>query len=106
MSRFNSRFNHRAFGHRLRVLRIALGLSEAEAASAAGCRVQTWRKYETTGKGRITRALLLFCRRYDASLDWLLDGEGAGVRGHLGKHTQGKVAILPVKGPWYRRGVA
>ena len=44
-------FDDRAFGHRLRVTRLALGITEAEAAKAAGRSVATWRKYEATGKG-------------------------------------------------------
>jgi hypothetical protein len=107
MSRRNTfRFDYCAFAHRLRVARIAVAISDVEAASVAGCTVQTWRKYETTGKGRCTRAMLFFCRRYDVSLDWLFLGEGVGVGGHLGKQAQGKVAILPVKGPRYRRAMA
>src|SRR6478672_10621884 len=47
-----SRFDYRGFGHRLRVTRIMLGLTEEEAAAAAGCTVYTWRKYEYLGSIR------------------------------------------------------
>jgi transcriptional regulator with XRE-family HTH domain len=91
------------FGHRLRVTRIALGLTEEQAAAAGGRSVDTWRKYEATGKGRCTAALLQFCRQYDVSLDWLVCGDTARVGGHLAKQAQGTIVVLPIKGPSYRR---
>ena len=54
----------REFGHRLRVTRIALGLTEAEAAKAAARSVRTWQRYEATGRGYITAPILLFAERY------------------------------------------
>jgi transcriptional regulator with XRE-family HTH domain len=67
--------DHRGFGRRLRATRIALGLTEEQAAAAAGRTVETWRKYEATGTGYCTGPLLLFCQRYpDVSLDWLFCG--------------------------------
>jgi transcriptional regulator with XRE-family HTH domain len=95
-------FDYRGFGHRLRVTRIALGITEAQAATAAGCSVDTWRKYEATGKGRCTIPVCRFARHHNVSLDWIFCGDPRG-RTH---RTQGKVAILPVKGPWYRQGQA
>ena len=90
-------------GHRLRVTRIALGISEAEAAASAQCCLRTWRKYEETGRVRGGYPLVCFAGKYDISLDWLVSGDGAMVRSHLGKGAQGKVAILPAKGSRYRR---
>ena len=49
-------FHDRAFGYRLRVTRIALGITEAPAAPAAT--VDTWRKYEATERGHCTLAML------------------------------------------------
>ena len=95
-------FDDRAFGHRLRVTRLALGITEAEAAKAAGRSVDTWRKYEPTGKGHCTMPLLRFAHHYDVSLDWLIAGDAARIRAPL---TKGNVAILPAKGPWSRRAV-
>lgn len=80
---------HREFGHRLRLNRIALGLTEEEAAAAAGRTVETWRRYEATGEGHITGPLLLFAEHYKLSLDWLFGG-----RGQLESAT-GKVVSLP-----------
>ena len=87
-------------GHRLRVTRLVLGLTEQEAAAAAGVSVRTWRTYEagrppTNRRGGDYR----FAERYDVSLDWLFDGEGSGLRNHLAKCAKGKVAILPCYGP-------
>jgi hypothetical protein len=99
-------FDYQGFGHRLRVTRIALGITEAEAAAAAGRGVDVWRKYEATGKGNCTMPVLRFAEQYDVSFDWLLTGDGGGICPHLAKQAQGKVAILPTKGPSYRRGQA
>jgi transcriptional regulator with XRE-family HTH domain len=89
-------------GHRLRVARIALGISEAEAATSAKRSVRTWRKYEETGRVRGGYPIVAFAGKYDVSLDWLVAGDGAMLRSHLGKNAQGKIAILPAKGNWYR----
>lgn len=71
-------FDYSGFGRRLRATRIALGLTEEQAAAVAGRSVKTWRKYEETGKGRGLRALLLFAERYGVSLDWLICGDAKG----------------------------
>ena len=88
-------YDYREFGHRLRVARLVLGLTEEQAAATAGRSVKTWRKYELTGKGRGTMPLLLFAEKYRVSLDWLLFGDAARIPASLAKHAQGKVAILP-----------
>jgi transcriptional regulator with XRE-family HTH domain len=95
MSRYQSDEWRRGFGHRLRVTRIALGLTEEEAASAAGRTVETWRRYEATGMGHIMGPILLFTKGRNISLDWLYEGAGGGVRAHLNKRSPGKIAILP-----------
>lgn len=86
-------FDHRGFGHRLRVARIALGLTEKQAAKAAGRSVRTWRKYEATGEGNCTAAILNFVREYPSvSIDWLVVGRSA-------KRDQppGVIALLPLR---------
>jgi hypothetical protein len=88
--------------HRLRVTRIVLGITEKEAAAAAHRDLRTWRKYETTGKGRIDFPVVLFCQRYDVSLNWLICGDPSKVRAHLAKRARGKIAILNAKGRLYR----
>jgi hypothetical protein len=79
----------------------SLGISEQGAAEAFGLSLATYRKYELLGipKRASTSKLLKFARKYELSLDWLLDGDTSGVRRHL---TKGKLAILPAKGPAYR----
>jgi hypothetical protein len=84
---------YREFGHRLRVTRIALDLTEEEAAAAAGRTVETWRRYEETGMGNITGPILLVTKRYNISLDWLFCAAGGGGRAH--KSMPGRIAILP-----------
>lgn len=88
--------------HRLGVTRIVLGITEKEAAAAAHRGLRTWRKYETTGKGRVDFPVVLFCQRYDVSLDWLICGDPSNVRAHLAKQARGKIAILNAKGRLYR----
>ena len=61
-------FDYLGFGHRLRVTRLALGITETEAATVAGRSVDTWRKYEATGKGRCTQAVCRFASHYGVSL--------------------------------------
>ena len=95
----NDDFDYNGFGHRLRVTRLALGITEAQAATVSGRSVDTWRKYEATGKGHCTKAVVRFAGHYDVSLDWIFCGDPRG----LPQPTKGKVAILPVKGPWYRQ---
>lgn len=82
---------HREFAHRLRVTRIALNITEEEAAAAAGRSVKTWRRYEATGTGHITCAILLFAEHYTIDLEWLF---GRKSTGH--KSMPGKIAILPI----------
>jgi transcriptional regulator with XRE-family HTH domain len=89
----------RGLAHRLRVTRIALGLTQAKAASDAYCTLQTWVKYETTGRMRGSRVLRRFGRRYDISLDWLV----AGDPGNLSTRSIGNVTILPAKGSYIRQ---
>jgi transcriptional regulator with XRE-family HTH domain len=73
-------FDYIGFGQRLRRARLALGLTEQEAAEAARRTVETWRNYEATGKGYCTSPVLRFSEKFDVSLDWLLVGEGRPFR--------------------------
>jgi transcriptional regulator with XRE-family HTH domain len=91
-------------GRRLRVARLALGVTEKEAASAATVTLRTWRKWESGAvpRGNIFK-LVSFADKYDVSLDWLITGDGAGVGNHLARSARGKIAILPAAGLWRRR---
>jgi transcriptional regulator with XRE-family HTH domain len=88
-------------GHRLRVTRIALGLTEQEAAEAFGVALATYRKYENRGLPERASGLnvMAFARKYRVSMDWLFDGDPSNVKRHV---VKGKVAVLPVKGTAYR----
>jgi transcriptional regulator with XRE-family HTH domain len=46
------RFSWKRVGHRLRVTRLALGLTDQEAATAHGVTVGTYRKWEAGGQAR------------------------------------------------------
>jgi transcriptional regulator with XRE-family HTH domain len=83
-------------GHRYRVARLALGLTEEEAAAAAGVAVRTWRKWERTGPRRARRlGPLDFAARFDVSIGWLFCGQGSDIGRHLARGAHGSIAILP-----------
>ena len=63
---------HRALGARLRAFRIERGMSEEDAARVAGRSVQTWRKYERTGRVKCAVPLLAFARHVGIKLDALI----------------------------------
>jgi transcriptional regulator with XRE-family HTH domain len=88
----------RAIGHRLRVARAALSISEKEAADAFGVALRTYRRYEAGFPGNLPLTIVKFARKYHISLNWLIDGESDRIGEHLAKGAKGKVAILPVVG--------
>jgi transcriptional regulator with XRE-family HTH domain len=82
----------RAIGQRFRLTRLALGITEKEAADAYGVTVRTYRKYED---GRPQRNDFLgFVEKYDVSIDWLILGDRSRLGKHLSKLSEGKVAVL------------
>jgi transcriptional regulator with XRE-family HTH domain len=96
------KFSWRLCGHRLRVTRLTLGITEKEAAAAHGVTVNTYRKWEAGGRQRGGR-FVDFAEKYDVSLNWLVGAEAAQIGSHLAKRAKGKIAILPAKGPQWRR---
>lgn len=68
------------FAQRLREARVRLGISEEQAAAVASRSVTTWRKYETTGRGRCSFAVGKFAIHYGISLDELLSEDAPPVR--------------------------
>lgn len=82
-----------SFGHRLRVTRIALGLTEKETAAAHKVTLATYRGWEAGGRTYAPESCVDFAKRFDVSLDWLVCGEADRVKRHL---QLGKVAILQV----------
>jgi transcriptional regulator with XRE-family HTH domain len=91
----------RAVGQRLRVTRMALGITEQKAAKGFGVSLRTYRGYEAGGRQRSLGPTVKFSRKYDVSLSWLFDGEAALVGRHLAVSAS-KVAILPVTSPEWR----
>ena len=61
-----------AVGHRIRVTRVMLGLTEEQAAAGFGVTLRTYRRYEA-GRSAENR-IVDFARHYDVSFDWLIDG--------------------------------
>jgi transcriptional regulator with XRE-family HTH domain len=77
--------NWRAVGHRLRVARIVLGITEEQAAADFGVSLQTYRRYEAEARQRgrgwghcRLRRIVGFAERYDVDLDWLVKARRAG----------------------------
>lgn len=93
--------NWYAVGHRLRTARIALGISEAEAAGGCKVSLRTYRRYEI-GRPQRDSGVIDFGNKFGLSLSWLATGEGAYVSAAFAKEAAGKIALLPAKGPLYR----
>ena len=90
---------HRDFGHRLRVTRLALGLSEVEAAKAFRVSLRTYRKKWEAGlpfRGG-HRGFVSFAKKYGVSPNWLVGGISDGLDPHLTMNRGSKLAILPLK---------
>ncbi len=91
---------YRDMGRRLKITRLALNLSEAEAAAASGVTLRTYRKWEAGGRHSHRKnchaRLMAFCEKYDVSLDWLYFGDAFSAKKNLTSCAPGKVAILPV----------
>jgi transcriptional regulator with XRE-family HTH domain len=98
------RYDWRACGHRLRVTRIALGITEQAAADAHGVTLATYRKYEAgyPQRPKLAGGFVGFANAFDVSIDWLCSGETAYIGAHLAKRNPGIVAILPARGPHSR----
>jgi DNA-binding XRE family transcriptional regulator len=92
------------FGHRLRVTRIVLGVSEAEAADALGVTVRTYRKYEAgQSNTRLGGFQVLDFSETLGLGSWLTYGDGSKTCRHLTYRASGKVAIWTGKTPQTRR---
>ena len=91
----------RAVGHRMRVTRLALGMTEQQAADGWGVTLRTYRRYEAGGRQISAVPPCKFAQKYDVSLDWLFDGDATTTKRHLAVGA-GKIAILPVTSPKLR----
>jgi transcriptional regulator with XRE-family HTH domain len=80
---------YRQFGRRLVVTRLALGITEQEAADAFRITLRTYRRWENGGCHRDNHeGILCFIDKYDVSLDWLLGGKAVCVGDHLNEAHQ------------------
>lgn len=87
----------RGYGHRLRIARLTLGVTEGEAAGALGITLRTYRKWEARRWPPVSAGpVLAFAEIYNVSIDWLVCGKGFGLKPHLTVRTAGKLAILPI----------
>jgi transcriptional regulator with XRE-family HTH domain len=84
----------RARGLRLKVARLALGISDVEAAAACGVSLKTYSGYER-GLPQRWSITLKFAREFNVSIDWLVLGNAANIGIHLAERSAGPVAILP-----------
>src|SRR5690242_2474021 len=80
-------------GHRIRVARLALGLSEQEAAARTGMSLRRYRRLENLGTLR-SGPLIAVTHAFDVSIDWVVEGDRFTVRPRLVR-TSGTIAILP-----------
>jgi transcriptional regulator with XRE-family HTH domain len=93
-----------AVARRMRIARLALGITEQEAAAAWRVTLRTYRKWEAGSPPRSgTWNFCCFAEKFNVSLDWLIAGDTSRLGRHL---TQGKIAILPSAGPWRRKPAA
>ncbi len=90
------RYDWKIAGHRMRVTRIALGLSEKEAADAWCVTLPTYRRYEAGARQRSAYGCVEFAEKFDVSVDWLMGGDPDQLDLHLTKNAPGNVALLPV----------
>jgi transcriptional regulator with XRE-family HTH domain len=66
---------YRDLGHRIKITRMELGLSEAEAAAAHGVTLRNYQKWEAGGRHKGGHyKLLAFCQRYDVNIAWFYGG--------------------------------
>lgn len=95
------------YGHRLRITRLTLGITEMQASTAHGVTVRTYRRWEAGCPQRSSHAATLkFSKVYDVSLDWLINGEGFNLGSHLAVKPGGKLAILPITSAARQRRLA
>lgn len=66
----------RELAGRLRITRKTLGLSERDAAAAAGVTIKTYRKWEAGGHAQSSVTLTRLCHELEVSVTWMVSGEG------------------------------
>lgn len=84
---------------RLQIARKAAGFSDAaEAAAALGVAYPTYAAHENASRGIRPEAATKYARRYRVSLDWLLEGKGAGPAQRQVKSGELEPRMVYVKG--------
>ena len=92
-------YGKREVGRRLRLARLALGLTEKEAAKACRVTLRTYRGWEAGARPMSATSefkLIEFACDHDVSLDWLFRDDPRRLGRHLTKNLGGKLAILPL----------
>jgi len=92
LSRGNDPYSVQAVADRMRLTRVALGLTQAAIGRLAGIGAQAWNNNER-GRGRISldQALKL-CVATGVSLDWIYRGEMRGLPHELAVKIQAAIA--------------
>jgi transcriptional regulator with XRE-family HTH domain len=89
----------RGYGHRLRLARLTLGVTEGEVAAALGITLRTYRRWEARVWPHVQAGpILAFAQMYGVSVDWLVTGDPGGLGSHLSKRTAGKVVLFCPRG--------
>jgi len=84
---------------RLQIARRAAGFTDAaEAAAALGVAYPTYAAHENATRGIRPEAASKYARRYKVSLDWLLEGRGAGPAQRAATSVGEEPRMVPVKG--------
>jgi len=87
---------YHAFGERLRVVRLALGMTDVEAASIGLITLRTYRKMEAgLPFHRWDHGFLCLSEEYDVSLRWLLAGIGDMWTKHSSQHRKPSLKLVP-----------
>lgn len=64
-----------AVGHRLKMLRLALGLSPSQMADTLGIERTYWSRFENGRQGLSDTVAALLCVRFGVTLDWIVLGD-------------------------------
>jgi transcriptional regulator with XRE-family HTH domain len=103
-TKYGTRAYWRGYGNRLHIVRLALGITDAEAATAYGVTLRTYRRWEAGARQSNTaKPMLSFAKRYGVSLDWLMVGKTHHLSRQLTVNPGGKIAILPIMAAEHRR---
>jgi transcriptional regulator with XRE-family HTH domain len=89
----NERTNNREIAHRICIARLALGLTEQQAAERTGMSLQSYQRLEAVGTQQF-EPLRTIAHAFNASIDWIADGWQRPTALHAPVRH---VAILPIR---------